>query len=99
MPYKPGEVIHRLVIDRSEKLARLVSYQDAEPIIEDNKIWQADKQTGDFRKVATIGNTQLFAWLTEENARGNPMTYGSHEFWDMVDRKINDPDFKKYRTT
>ena len=94
------EVVHFLHVDRTDKVARLVAWQDCEPIVEENKRLQnAPKQRGEFRKVATIPNVIAFRWLTEEWARGNPVRYLSPEFDELVKRKLADPDWKWLRTT
>lgn len=73
--------------------------QDAEPIIEDNKRWQGEKQSGEFRKVASIPVTILHQWLQEEWNRGNSqMTLFSDEFNEVVRRKLQDRDWLFLRT-
>ena len=37
-------------------------------------------------------------WLNEENARGNvDMQFGSEEFFEMVERRMQDPDNKVFK--
>jgi hypothetical protein len=46
--------------------------QDVEPILERNKVLQAEPQRSDWgRHVAQIPNVLLVQWLNEEHARGN----------------------------
>lgn len=76
------------------------SYQDVEDIIEANKREaNAGKQTGDFRKIATIPNNVLSQWLHEEWARGNvTLKFGSAEFNAIIQRKLRDHDWLFLRT-
>jgi hypothetical protein len=74
--------------------------QDVEPIIERNKRLQTERQNGDWgRHIATIPNVIIEKWLNEEWNRGNtkllPFT---PEFEAIVDRKLQDPDWKFLRT-
>jgi hypothetical protein len=76
------------------------SYQDVEDIVEDNKRWRnAGKQTGDFRRIASIPNNIILQWLNEEWGRGNTMLklFGE-EFDRLVERKLADPDWAYLRT-
>ena len=75
------------------------SYQDVEDIIEENKLWQNEHQRGDFRKVASIPLNIINTWLNEEWARGNvDLKMGGREFDLLVQRKLNDPDWRWLRT-
>jgi len=88
----------RLIWDNGDLTVH--SYQDVEDIIEANKRAQnADKQTGDFRKIASIPNNILLQWLNEEWARGNiDLKWSSPEFDAMIQRKLRDPDWRHLRT-
>lgn len=91
-------VAHFLHVDQVDKVARLVAWQDCEPIVEENKRLQNEEpQQGAFRKIASIPNVIAFRWMTEEWERGNPIRYLSEEFNLLVKRKLADPDWKWLR--
>ena len=73
--------------------------QDVEPIIDRNKELQTIEQKSDWgRHIASVPNIFLEKWLNEEAARGNvDMRFGSDEFWQMVGRKLQDPEWKFLR--
>ena len=63
------------------------------------KRWQNERQRGDFRKVASIPLNIINTWLNEEWARGNvDLKMGGREFDLLVQRKLNDPDWRWLRT-
>lgn len=74
--------------------------QDIEPILEHNKVLQTVEQRSDWgRHVARVPNVILEKWLNEEWARGNvDLQFGSEEFYAMVDRKLQDPEYRAFRT-
>jgi hypothetical protein len=74
--------------------------QDVEPIIEHNKLLQTIEQRSDWgRHVARVPNVVLEKWLNEEWERGNiHMQFGSDEFYEMVERKLQDPEYRAFRT-
>jgi hypothetical protein len=74
--------------------------QDVEPILEYNKTLQTIEQRSDWgRHVASVPNVVLEKWLNEELERGNiHMQFGSEEFYQMVERKLQDPDYRMFRT-
>jgi hypothetical protein len=74
--------------------------QDVEPILEDNKLLQTIEQRSDWgRHVARVPNVVLEKWLNEEWERGNiSMQFGSDEFYEMVRRKLRDPEYRAFRT-
>ncbi len=77
----------------------VVRTQDVEPIIEHNKQLQTMEQRSDWgRHVASVPNVVLEKWLNEEADRGNVMQFGSEEFFAMVERKLQDPDYRMFRT-
>ena len=87
----------RVFLDGRDLVAH--SYQDVEDIIEENKRWQTERQRGDFRKVASIPLNIINTWLNEEWARGNvDLKMGGREFDLLVQRKLNDPDWRWLRT-
>jgi hypothetical protein len=73
--------------------------QDVEPILEHNKILRTLPQKSDWgRHRYRIPNVVLEKWLNEEWARGNvTMTFGSDEFYEMVRRRMQDPDNKAFK--
>lgn len=73
--------------------------QDVEPIIEHNKKLQTMEQKSDWgRHVARVPNVVLEKWLNEEWQRGNiNMQFGSDEFYEMVERKLQDPEYRAFR--
>lgn len=95
-----SDVHNRLILDRADKRIIAVDTQDVEPILEQNKIERSLTQRHDCaRKVATVPNVILTQWLYEEHARGNTgMRMFSREFYEMVERKLNDPDWANLRT-
>ncbi len=76
------------------------TWQDVEPIIERNKLLQAEPQTNSWcRHVATIPNVFLVRWLNEEFAAGNTrLRMFTPEFNELVARKLRDPDWRFLRT-
>lgn len=86
--------------DEGSQTLILNRVQDVEPIIEMNKYLQSLRQSGDWgRHVGTIPNVIIEKWLNEEWQKGNttlkPFT---PEFDALVERKLNDPDWKYLRT-
>lgn len=84
---------------RDGDVFHLAREQDVEPIIDRNKQLQTIGQKSDWgRHIASVPNIFLEKWLNEEAARGNiHMRFGSHEFWQMVGRKLKDPEWKFLR--
>lgn len=75
--------------------------QDVEPVLERNKKLQNEPQNrkSDFRHIASIPNIFLIRWLDEEYARGNTtIKFLSEEMDALVEKKLNDPDWKWLRT-
>lgn len=74
--------------------------QDVEPIIEHNKLLQTIEQKSDWgRHIASVPNVVLEKWLNEAWENGNTnMQFGSEEFYQMVERKLQDPDYRAFRT-
>lgn len=68
--------------------------QDVEPILEHNKTLRALEQRSDWgRHRYSIPNVVLEGWLTDEWKRGNSgLQWGSEEFFQLVERKMQDPD-------
>lgn len=74
--------------------------QDVEPILDSNAVLRTMEQRSDFaRHVARVPNVILEKWLNEEWERGNiNMQFGSDEYYEMVERKLQDPDYRVFRT-
>ena len=89
-----------LLLDRGERKIVAVSEQDVEPILERNHALRGAPQRSDWgRHVATIPNVILVKWLNEEYARGNlSLRMFTREFDALVERKLQDPDWKALRT-
>jgi hypothetical protein len=95
-----GDLLHTEVhVDQSERLLTLNRVQDVEPIIELNKYLQTVKQKSDWgRHKAHIPNIFLEKWLREEWDKGNVnLRIFTPEFDALIDRKIEDPDWKFLR--
>jgi glycerophosphoryl diester phosphodiesterase len=78
----------------------VVRTQDVEPILEHNKTLRTIEQRSDWgRHVASVPNVVLEKWLNEELDRGNvTMQFGTDEFYQMVERKLRDPEYRAFRT-
>lgn len=90
----------KISLDRGEKLIVVEQIQDVEPILERNHILRSIPQKSDWgRHVASIPNIILTKWLNEEYARGNKnLRMFTPEFDELVERKLQDPDWKYLRT-
>ena len=95
-----SDVHHYAVHDYGERKTHLVSWQDCEPILDNNKRLQSTPQKAEtFRHIGTIPNVILFRWLKEEWDRGNTtLRYLSQEFLQLIARKLRDPDWMWLRT-
>ena len=89
-----------LLLDRSEKKIIAVTSQDVEPILEHNEALRRAPQSSDWgRHVASIPSVILVRWLNEEYARGNTRLHMfTGEFYELVARKLQEPDWKHLRT-
>lgn len=69
--------------------------QDCDPILDWNKEARRDTQHSDWgRHVARIPNVLYVKWLDEEHAKGNTnLRLFTPEFDELVQAKLNDPDF------
>ena len=70
--------------------------QDVEAILDDNKRLRSERQKSDFMgHRARIPCVIEMKWLNEEWQRGNTkLRWGSREWLQIVDRKLQDPDWK-----
>jgi hypothetical protein len=76
-------------------------FQNVEDIIETNKKLQNEGQArhAPWRHVASIPNIFIEKWLREEWERGNVgLKWSSPEFDAIVQRKLQDPDYRFLRT-
>ena len=76
-------------------------WQDVEDIIENNKRLQNESQRKDvpWRHIASIPNIFIEQWLREAWASGNTsLKWSSPEFDALVQRKLQDPDYRFLRT-
>lgn len=75
------------------------SVEDVEPILEHNKLLRTQEQKSDWgRHVASVPNVILTQWLNEELDRGHEVRPFSPEFYEMVAKKLEDPDWAYLRT-
>lgn len=87
-------------VDKSERKITFAVWQDVEDIIENNKKLQNTPQKSDWgRHVGTIPNVILHQWLTEEWNKGNTtLKPYSKEFDKIIEKKLNDADWRWLRT-
>lgn len=71
--------------------------QDVEPILDANKAFQNNRQTGDFRLIASIPVVILERWIIEDGV--NYLAIDKLEFSQLIRRKLRDPDWKWLRTS
>lgn len=73
--------------------------QDVEPLLEHNAVLRTMEQRSDWgRHIASVPNVILEKWLNEEWQRGNvSMQFGSDEYYQMVERKLQDPEYRAFR--
>lgn len=72
--------------------------QDVEDIIEYNKLLRDQSQVGaDFHQKWSLPNVMIERFYLEY-AGDNAAPPMNGEFWAFVDKKMNDPDYAKFRT-
>lgn len=71
---------------------------DVHEVLEHNKQLRSMDQTGDFRHIASIPPVVLVKWMDDERNRGREIQFLSKEMDELVQRKLNDPDWKYLRT-
>lgn len=94
-------VITELYPDKNDKKDVLAhTYQDVEPILEDNRHLRSMPQKSDWgRHVASVPNNIIYQWLVEEWTRGNHgLRLHSDEWKRLVKRKLQDPEWAYLRT-
>ena len=89
-----------VLLDRNDRKIIARSVQDVEPILERNKALRSVPQRSDWgRHIATIPNVILVKWLNEEYISGNVgLRMYTTEFNELVQRKLQDPDWAYLRT-
>lgn len=77
-----------------------VAYEgDVSATLENNARLRSMPQKSDcFKHVASVPHEVIMIWLNEVRARGYNMKYLSQEFNELVNRKLQDPDWKHLRT-
>lgn len=97
MSLDAGDIVTVPHFDRAERKFIFERVQDVEPILDDNKRMQSERQKrGDFRHLASIPNVILEKWMAEEGAP--VLRMGSKEFGEFIRRKLADPDNAFLRT-
>lgn len=88
------------LVKLGDRTVAVVSRDDVEPILERNKALRTMPQKSDWgRHVASIPNIIMVKWLNEEWGRGNTdLRYLSPEWDRIVERKLQDPEWKYLRT-
>lgn len=87
------------IVQLERRHVAVYSIDDVEPILEHNKLLRTMEQKSDWgRHVGTVPNIIAVKWLNEEWQRGNPIRYLSREWMDLVEKKLNDPDWAYLRT-
>jgi hypothetical protein len=75
----------------------LQTTQDAEPILENNRLWQGERQTGDgLRRIASIPAVTWMQWLQETN--GDLERMDKATLAKFIKRKLADPSNAFLRT-
>jgi len=86
--------VHR---DGSDRLIHFERVQDVEPVLESNKARRGQRQSGDFRHIASIPNVVLERWMNEEGV--NYLALPADEFARLIRRKLADPEWRWLRTS
>ncbi len=72
---------------------------DVEPVLERNKELRSMPQRSDWgRQIADVPVVILQQWLNEAWERGHDIKYLSPEYYALVWKKLQDPDWKYLRT-
>lgn len=97
----PTDVRTDLIFDRGARTVRILTSQDVEPVLEQNKALRSESQAGHdgARLIADIPAVILVRWLNEEHACGNVhLRLFTREFNEtVVRRKLQDPEWKYLR--
>jgi len=84
--------------DSSSNTFRIENIQDVTDIVEQNKIAQTDGNNGwsksrEFKYVGNVPILIMHQWAMEAGVALN-----SKEFGEVLKKKLNDPDFRAFRT-
>jgi hypothetical protein len=90
----------RVHLDPNGKDLTIEHVQDVEAILEWNAQSRAEEQRSDWgRHVARIPNVIYVKWLDDEHRKGNTnLRLFSHEFNQIVRKKLQDPEWFHLRT-
>ena len=90
----------RIHLDSNGKDLTVEHYQDVEDILKRNARLRAEEQHSDWgRHVASIPNVIYVKWFNEEVNKGNThLKIFSHEFDQIVRKKLQDPEWAYLRT-
>ena len=77
----------------------VVSTDDVEAILEHNKLLRSMEQTNTdgIRHKYSIPNVFMVKWLNEAWQRGHNVRYLSREWWELIEKKMADPDHAAFR--
>lgn len=83
----------------NDRSITVVSEDDVEDILENNKMLRSMPQKSDWgRHIASIPNVICVQWLNEAWQRGHHVRFLSKEWDELVARKLKDPDWAFLRT-
>ena len=86
-------------VDLGDRKVIVKSQDDVEPILEYNAIQRTQSQKSDWgRHIASVPPIVCVMWLNECWERGHDIRFGSAEWYELVWRKLQDPDWKHLRT-
>jgi hypothetical protein len=86
-------------LDKSDRRLYVKSEDDVEPILEHNKALRSQEQKSDWgRSIANVPTVILLQWLNEAWESGHDIRYLSEEWYRLVWKKLQDPDWKFLRT-
>ena len=86
------------VVEFSGRNAVIRSEGEIDPFLEANATLRTQQQKSDWgRHVARVPNIITVKWLNEEWNRGNDIRLFSKEWNELVERKLQDPDWAYLR--
>lgn len=92
------EVIRKAFYDASEREFKFGTFQDVEPILDDNHELRSQEQKSDMmRHTARIPLNVINTWIAEEADRGHLLKFGTPECDLFIYSKMQDPDNAKFR--
>lgn len=95
-----GNTIRTFHFDDATGRATVQTTQDVTAIVDHNREFQKTRQTGDFRKLASIPTTEYYRWMVEDGLgmrELGKMTKQDRTKW--LRRRLNDPDFRGFKST